>query len=68
LYGGYTTISYVLTQVDVVKRTKMRQGVQLCKQAGELAIKSRDLVPDMPRVNAEKVCVQWRGREGGCQC
>ncbi|GIL56947.1 hypothetical protein Vafri_12228, partial [Volvox africanus] len=41
--------------VDIMKRGQMRQGVELCQVAGELALKSRAMVPDMPRVDAEKL-------------
>ncbi|KAG2429149.1 hypothetical protein HYH02_014184 [Chlamydomonas schloesseri] len=41
--------------VDMVKRSQMRQGVQLCKQSGDLAVKARNMIPDMPRVQVEKL-------------
>lgn len=41
--------------VDMVKRSQMRQGVQLCRVAADHAIKARALIPDMPRVKAEKL-------------
>ncbi|GIL83723.1 hypothetical protein Vretimale_10522 [Volvox reticuliferus] len=41
--------------VDIMKRGQMQQGVQLCQVAAELALKSRAMVPDMPRVDAEKL-------------
>ncbi|PNW77044.1 hypothetical protein CHLRE_10g419950v5 [Chlamydomonas reinhardtii] len=41
--------------VDMVKRSQMRQGIQLCKQSGELAVKARQMIPDMPRVQVEKL-------------
>ncbi|KAG2446355.1 hypothetical protein HXX76_000942 [Chlamydomonas incerta] len=41
--------------VDMVKRSQMRQGIQLCKQAGDLSVKARQMIPDMPRVQVEKL-------------
>lgn len=50
-------------QVDMVKRSQMRQGVQLCRVAADHALRARALIPDMPRVKAEKVSMG--GGEGG---
>ncbi|KAG2446446.1 hypothetical protein HYH02_008438 [Chlamydomonas schloesseri] len=41
--------------IDMMKRAQMQQGIQLCHQAGDLAIKGRKMIPDMPRVDVKKL-------------
>lgn len=41
--------------VDIIKRQQMRAGAALARQGADAAIKARQLIPDMPRVQVEKL-------------